>query len=461
MNIYRISLDDSTDVEWILEAAQDLSTATQKDLEDLKKKKWYHHLIEALTFSKQGQIQMAKEITSVVKLQELVIRCLVILSTENAALSNELLKHKDILNSLQGADNVLGMAIERLKFGGTAQIDFTDLSREKKYIIANLLIMVDLDENQTVYSKQLLGSLLGNACHISGDCTVKIDAIDSLSKHEQELLYRLVIINRFLNDIDFEANSPVIDRIAVSTTRKNEICQSVLDTAKVVSPEFFATYYEKQSDKIDEVNDSDILFHAFSEEETDSSTDQTDSEHNPQAKSDCNVKDNVHSSSGKHGRTSDRELNKMIKAAEKAVTVAVGTTAATCAVPIPFADAPMLIAEQTALLSAISRIFNINIKKDGIQTLVSAVLGISGASLLGRSLAAGLLRTVPGIGTVTGGVITSGTAGILTLAVGKSYIEVCKATKLGKLQEDEITTDKGKKMFYQNIKDQLEKAKKK
>lgn len=148
--------------------------------------------------------------------------------------------------------------------------------------------------------------------------------------------------------------------------------------------------------------------------------------------------------------TADRkqiELKKMLEKANNAVAVAVGTTAATGAIPIPFADAPLLIGQQVALMATISGIFEIDIKKDGLKALVTAALGVGGATLIGKTVVSGLIKMVPGVGSTVGGVISAGTAGVITLAVGKAYIEMCKEVKMGKLGEEEITSAKGTNLF--------------
>ena len=53
------------------------------------------------------------------------------------------------------------------------------------------------------------------------------------------------------------------------------------------------------------------------------------------------------------------EYNKMLEKADSVVLTAVATTATTGAVPIPFADAPLLIGEQVAMMLAINNIFKI------------------------------------------------------------------------------------------------------
>ncbi len=151
------------------------------------------------------------------------------------------------------------------------------------------------------------------------------------------------------------------------------------------------------------------------------------------------------------------ELRKMIEKADNAVAAAVAATAATGAIPIPFADAPLLIGEQVALMATISGIFGMNVKKDGLKALAVAALGVGGATVVGKTLASNLLKLIPGAGTVAGAAISGGTAGVVTLAMGKAYIEVCKAIKMGKLNEDELTSSKGVNMLKAEFKKQFKK----
>ena len=153
------------------------------------------------------------------------------------------------------------------------------------------------------------------------------------------------------------------------------------------------------------------------------------------------------------------EITALNEKAENAVAVAVAATAATGAVPIPFADAPILIAEQVALMTTICGIYGIDIGKDGLKMLATTALGAGGAAIVGKTLATNLIKLVPGAGSVVGGVISAGTAGVVTLAMGKAFIEVCKAVKLGKLSETDITSEKGASMMKEQFKIQLKKEK--
>lgn len=151
------------------------------------------------------------------------------------------------------------------------------------------------------------------------------------------------------------------------------------------------------------------------------------------------------------------EITALNEKAENAVAVAVAATAATGAIPIPFADAPLLIGEQVTLMATICGIYGIDVGKDGLKMLVSTVLGAGGATIVGKTIATNLLKLIPGAGSVAGGVISAGTAGVVTLAMGKAFIEVCKMVKIGKLSESDITSKKGVSFMKDQFKDQLKK----
>lgn len=150
------------------------------------------------------------------------------------------------------------------------------------------------------------------------------------------------------------------------------------------------------------------------------------------------------------------EITALNEKAENAVAVAVATTAATGAIPIPFADAPLLIAQQVTLMATICGIYGIDINKDGLKMLATTAIGAGGAAFVGKTLATNLLKLVPGVGSAVGGAISAGTAGVVTLAMGKAFIEVCKLVELGKLSELDITSSKGISIMKDQFKIQME-----
>lgn len=142
--------------------------------------------------------------------------------------------------------------------------------------------------------------------------------------------------------------------------------------------------------------------------------------------------------------------------AKKVVAGFVTAAAGTGAVPIPFADMPLLIGEQIAMMTSISAVYGIKVKKEGLKVLVIQVIGSGGAAILGKTVATNLIKLIPGGGTVAGGAISAATAGVITFALGMSFIEICNEVKIGKLSEKDMfskaTAKKMKKIFDEELK---------
>lgn len=153
------------------------------------------------------------------------------------------------------------------------------------------------------------------------------------------------------------------------------------------------------------------------------------------------------------------EYKEMFEKANNIVLGFVASTTATGAVPIPFADAPLLIGQQVAMMIAINNVFGFNIKRDALQSLAVAAIGVGGATVIGKTVASNLMKLVPGVGSVAGGAVSAGTAGVITLALGKAYIEVCKAIKMGKLDQDALTQKEGREALKKAFKEQMKKGK--
>lgn len=148
------------------------------------------------------------------------------------------------------------------------------------------------------------------------------------------------------------------------------------------------------------------------------------------------------------------DYQEMVKKANKIVTGFTASTGATGAIPVPFADMPLLVAQQVAMMIAINNVFGIDVERDVLVSLVTGAIGVGGASMIGKTVVSNILKLVPGAGTVAGGVISAGTAGVITSALGKAYIEICRKIKMGKLNMSDLRkkTDMLNKAFKEQIK---------
>lgn len=130
--------------------------------------------------------------------------------------------------------------------------------------------------------------------------------------------------------------------------------------------------------------------------------------------------------------------------------------AATGAIPIPFADAIALVPEQIAMLAGITTVFGIPIEKSAIAAIVSATVGTAGTTALGKTIVSGLLKLIPGAGTVVGGAISGSVAASLTAALGEAYIAVMVMVAKGEMSIKDLETDKGKAIITNLFKERLQ-----
>ncbi len=140
-------------------------------------------------------------------------------------------------------------------------------------------------------------------------------------------------------------------------------------------------------------------------------------------------------------------------AALKYVTGYVASAAFVGAMPIPFADAPLLITAQVGMIANISFIFGYKTNPALYYSLIAALAGIGGMTLAGRTVVANLLKMIPGIGTIAGATIQSATAATLTLSIGLAFIEVMKAIARADLKGERLSEDRIRDLFVAQYQD--------
>lgn len=128
------------------------------------------------------------------------------------------------------------------------------------------------------------------------------------------------------------------------------------------------------------------------------------------------------------------------------VTTAATAAAAQGAIPIPFADAALLVPTQVGMLAGISIAFGMDFDDGLLNTFVSSVFGCTGATLVGKGIA-NLLKAIPGVGSVVGGAISGGTAFALTSALGKAYVKLMVMLAEGEITSAELQGEKGSQIL--------------
>ena len=137
-------------------------------------------------------------------------------------------------------------------------------------------------------------------------------------------------------------------------------------------------------------------------------------------------------------------LSEKKRRAQAAVATATVVAASEGAAPIPFSDCALLIPTQLAMIASITVIFGFDVNKSILTAFLSSTIGAGGATLLGKTVVSNLIKLIPGAGSVVGGAISSGTAGLITAALGEAYIGIMELVFKGEMSIDDLSTDKGK-----------------
>ena len=138
--------------------------------------------------------------------------------------------------------------------------------------------------------------------------------------------------------------------------------------------------------------------------------------------------------------------------AHKIVAFTVTAAGGIGAAPIPLSDAFLLVTAQLEMLRKITVIFGIDVDANTMKILLSATLGVGGATLFGRAAVTAILKCIPGAGSLVGGAIAAGTAMLITTALGEAYIKLMEKVWLGEVKFNSNIGDIMSDLFKDELK---------
>ncbi len=94
--------------------------------------------------------------------------------------------------------------------------------------------------------------------------------------------------------------------------------------------------------------------------------------------------------------------------------------------PIPISDMPLITTAQMAMIYKMNRAFEVKMQDSVAASLITGLLGVTAVVQVGRTLVNGLLKFIPGVGSVVGAVISGATAAVITEGIGFAYLKVLK-----------------------------------
>ncbi len=111
------------------------------------------------------------------------------------------------------------------------------------------------------------------------------------------------------------------------------------------------------------------------------------------------------------------------------------------------------------MIAKITAIFGLSYDRAMLTSVVGAMAGVGGAIVTGRSLTTGLLKLVPGAGTLAAGTISGATASAITSAMARVYIRVLKEVAAREYRGEETLPRELRALVEQEMKNYLKNRK--
>lgn len=83
--------------------------------------------------------------------------------------------------------------------------------------------------------------------------------------------------------------------------------------------------------------------------------------------------------------------------------------------PFPVIDAAILLGIQITMIRSIAKLYKVEFKENLVKSIIGSLVGSVGT--------AGVMKAIPGLGTILGSLTTSATAAAATYAVGKVFTQ--------------------------------------
>ncbi len=145
------------------------------------------------------------------------------------------------------------------------------------------------------------------------------------------------------------------------------------------------------------------------------------------------------------------DVNRKKDAAAAVVKQAALISSGIGAVPIPIADAALLVPNQIAMIARITAIYGLPQSRARAMSIAGAAILTGGATQAGRYAVTQLLRFVPG-GQIAGSAISASVAAALTRAIGVAWSRVCEyALNLTPVEQSEFLQHKVRDQFVEYL----------
>lgn len=232
--------DYEASISCLGEAANDIFESTEADFRKIKEKKWYNRLWEIITFSKDNEKLLAHDVGNLAKLQEIVVKALLILSQKSTETFEILDQLSSKVEHLAEIPKELLIIIETTKYGFENTVSIEELNKNKKAIISNALIEYfnencsDSEPSQTYRKNVLLKFHDINCSNFKG-----LEQVTYLDRKESKLLYQFLMEYNLIAFENYNIEDQIFDYIGLSRNEMKSIQSNIIRIYNLVGKEYF------------------------------------------------------------------------------------------------------------------------------------------------------------------------------------------------------------------------------
>lgn len=248
MDEYRVTLSPEAEsnpgkaIQFLIEAVDEISNASERNFNELKNTKWYSRLWKMVTFSKDHEKMLAQGVSSLAKLQEIVVKALLLLSQQSEKSAEIISEHADSISRL--SQNVASLAkiqnafydeIYRLKNGIKKTIELGDITGDKKqvFFFAFSTVADALNNDSSLCQSFYKNVYNGLNCSLQDyQDSINVESLETLNNKEALLLYQVIMEYVYLATDNFECISGIMDYLPVSDKNKAAIRSLISDLVK-------------------------------------------------------------------------------------------------------------------------------------------------------------------------------------------------------------------------------------
>jgi hypothetical protein len=260
----------------LITAAQEIATASEKDFEKIKAKKWYKRLWELVTFNNDNQKIQARGVGNLAKLNEITMKAIVLVSKQSKDISekvHESLKHlqqleEDVSDLYEQQIKIISV-VQRIKRGFETEDRFDELSQNQRDIIFAVLHTYAL-EGSNDDTGNLLATLRGQAHDTYANVNYSIIETELTPQSSQKMLYSLLHAYSLLLTGEFaNEDHEILQYIRLSGNEKKEIRNRVKDDISIYGKDKYIKFFDAPTEEYDfDVDANDIEWDFCENEDT-------------------------------------------------------------------------------------------------------------------------------------------------------------------------------------------------